>query len=120
MGVIGVATMTSCDEEMATAPPSTLTALPTVVYTVPPSSSAPPIDGQFVNDCVEHVMFMAYTGDTEALARWTRLEQSEPALRGECEQIGSNPEQKQIVQDEINRLEAFFEAADAEGSDETP
>ena len=52
------------------------------------TSTLPPVDPQLVDDCVEYVMFGAFTQNPLLTAMWDAADQNAATLREDCVSLG--------------------------------
>jgi hypothetical protein len=69
-----------------------------------------PIDPRLVDDCVEYVMFGAYTKNPLLTAMWDAADQNAGTLRDNCESLGlTDPAGLQALSDGLASLEVMLD-----------
>jgi len=112
-----IATAGCAAAEVPESPPTSTTNLPS---SLPPTTAEttttttePPVDEAFVADCVDHVLFLAYTGNEGAQTQWNELGQDEAQLENDCRSVERSPSARRSMQDEMAQLAAFFDGGGA-------
>ncbi len=101
-----------------TSTPVTLRMTPTAETTTTSTTSAPVtiastttlVDHAFVDRCVDHVLFLSYTGDLEAQNTWNEMRYDKERLEAHCAAIAQDPSARDHVETDIAQLNAFFAA----------
>jgi hypothetical protein len=84
---------------------------------VQPQSAPPTTDpnDEFVERCVEHILFTSYIGDAESQARWDAAGYDKDRLRADCATLAAtDPAARSALEQKMDDLDAFFAAAAAE------
>jgi hypothetical protein len=103
----GLVTLKERTESTATGP-----AAPVGPQPAPPT--ADPND-EFIERCVEHILFTSYIGDAESQARWDAAGYDKARLRADCGTLAeTDPAARSALAQKMDDLDAFLAAAAAE------
>jgi hypothetical protein len=95
-----------------TEPAATRLAAPVTSQPAPPTTDP---DDEFIERCVEHILFTSYIGDAESQARWDAAGYDKARLRADCATLAeTDPAARSTLEQKMDDLDAFFAAAAAE------
>lgn len=103
----GLEALTELTEPAATRSAASVTSQP-----APPTTDP---DDEFVERCVEHILFTSYIGDAESQARWDAAGYDKARLRDDCAMLAeTDAAARSTLEQKMDALDAFFAAAAAE------
>lgn len=76
------------------------------------TTTEPPLDRAFITDCVDHVLFLAFTGNADAQSRWNDVGQDKAKLREECTELSTSASERWSMERDMSQLGNFFAAAE--------